>query len=62
MTCDEDTEIIIAKRHDDLNDYLFDIDEGFATVDSAKNFDNLDAVFIVASSNKAVWTNANRKV
>ena len=62
ITCDEDTEIIIAKNHDELNDYLFDVDEGYATADSAKRFDVIDAVFIVSSSNKVVWSNANRKV
>lgn len=62
LTCDDDTEIIIAKKHDDLIDYLFDVDEGYVTDNSAKRFDKIDAVFIVSSSNKVVWSNANRKV
>lgn len=62
LTCDDDTELIVVKNLDDLDDYLFDVDEGYATADSAKRFDVIDAVFIVSTSDKIVWSKANEKV
>ena len=61
-TCDDDTEIIIVRNQNQLLDYLFDVDAGFATADSAKRFDVIDCVFIVSNSHKAVWSKANEKV
>lgn len=61
-TCDDDTQIVSIKNQDDLTDYLFDIDAGFGTTDSAKRFDVMDAVFIVSSSHKVPWSKSNEKV
>jgi hypothetical protein len=61
-TCDDDTEIAIARQGKDLLEFLFEADSEFLNTDASKRFDVMDAVFIYSSSQTTAWAISNKRV